>query len=179
VIKKVANFLLRVKDNQKARRKEIAKQFVTKPFESVTTCDKGHGRVETRTLRAMDVPAHLEEWPGVKQIIEVESVIFRDGKETRTLLHGITSLSSDVAPPKVLLDLWRNHWAIENNLHRERDVAFGEDLSPIRSGNAPQAMAALRNLIIFLARKIRKSISDLIFLCSGSYRKTINLLMEN
>ena len=33
-----------------------------------------------------------------------------------------------------------------------RDVTFGEDLSPIRTGSAPQVMATLRNLVISLHR---------------------------
>jgi hypothetical protein len=39
------------------------------------------------------------------------------------------------------------HWGIEA-LHHIRDVTFGEDPSPIRTGNGPQVMATLRNLAI-------------------------------
>ncbi|WUX49891.1 hypothetical protein OG769_36170 (plasmid) [Streptomyces sp. NBC_01435] len=42
----------------------------------------------------------------------------------------------------------RGHWAIENREHHVRDVTFGEDASRVRTGNAPRAMASLRNLAI-------------------------------
>ena len=56
------------------------------------------------------------------------------------------------AGPAQLLQLIRGHWAIENRLHYVRDVSFGEDLSQIRSGAAPQVLAALRNAVIGLLR---------------------------
>ncbi len=42
--------------------------------------------------------------------------------------------------------------AIENRVHYVRDVTMGEDAHQIRSGNAPQMLAALRNSIIGLIR---------------------------
>ena len=47
-----------------------------------------------------------------------------------------------------MLQLNRGHLGIENQLHYKRDVTMGEDASRIRSGGAPQIMAALRNSII-------------------------------
>jgi hypothetical protein len=51
-----------------------------------------------------------------------------------------------------LLAWWRDHWGIENRLHYVRDVAFQEDACRIRSGDAPQNLAALRNALISLLR---------------------------
>ena len=45
------------------------------------------------------------------------------------------------------------HWAIENDLHYVRDVTLGEDASRIRSGTAPQAMAAIRNPIVAVLQR--------------------------
>jgi predicted transposase YbfD/YdcC len=42
----------------------------------------------------------------------------------------------------------RGHWAIENGLHRVRDVTSTKDASQVRSGTAPQVMACVRNLAI-------------------------------
>jgi hypothetical protein len=52
-----------------------------------------------------------------------------------------------------LLDLVRGHWRIENSLHYVRDVTFGEDRSRLRTGHAPQILAALRNLAITLIHR--------------------------
>jgi len=46
----------------------------------------------------------------------------------------------------------RGHWSIENKLHWVRDVTFDEDRCQIRTGAAPQVMAALRNTVIGLLR---------------------------
>ena len=62
--------------------------------------------------------------------------------------YAITSLSPERADAARLLEIWRGHWGIENRLHWVRDVVFGEDQSQVRSGSAPQLMAALRNLVI-------------------------------
>lgn len=45
--------------------------------------------------------------------------------------------------------LRRGHWTIEA-LHYLRDVTFGEDASTVRTGHAPQNLAAVRNLVIGL-----------------------------
>lgn len=47
----------------------------------------------------------------------------------------------------------RGHWGIENRLHWVRDATFDEDRSQVRSGAAPQATAACRNLAIALLRR--------------------------
>src|SRR5438067_4476277 len=64
------------------------------------------------------------------------------------LLSGQTKSGTDAWPdfgPTIAgngpqCDEW-----IDNRLHYVRDVSFGEDASQIRSGAAPQVMAALRN----------------------------------
>ena len=64
----------------------------------------------------------------------------------------MTSLSPEQAGPERLLALWRHHWLIENRLHWRRDVMAREDQSRVRSGAAPQAMAAIRNTTLFMTR---------------------------
>ena len=58
----------------------------------------------------------------------------------------------DQAPPEQVASWARGHWTIENRLHWIRDVVFDEDRHRLRTGNAPQVMAALRNLAISLIR---------------------------
>ena len=52
--------------------------------------------------------------------------------------------------PARLLALRRGHWAIENALHRQKDVAFGEDASLIHLGQGPTVMALLRDAALNL-----------------------------
>ncbi len=76
-------------------------------------------------------------------------------KETssREVVYLITSLTPTAASPDRLLDLVRAYWSSENKRHDVRDVTFGEDHSRLRTGDAPQIMACLRNLAIALLHR--------------------------
>jgi len=54
-----------------------------------------------------------------------------------------------------LLAYLRNPWRIENELHSVRDVTLGEDACRVRSGDAPQVLAAIRNAVIHLLSKVK------------------------
>jgi hypothetical protein len=116
--------------------------------QTATTIDKGHGRLEKRTLRTTTILTKGQDWAGLRQGFELVRERTEKGKKTVEVVHGITSLSPERADAKRLLELTRGHWGIENGLHYKRDVTLGEDASRIRKGVAPQVMAALRNSVI-------------------------------
>lgn len=88
---------------------------------------------------------HLD-WPGVAQVCRIERERRLKGRCERETVHYITSLPRAMAGPEDLLQLARDHWGvIENRLHWVRDDVLGEDRSTIRTGHAPQNLAALRN----------------------------------
>jgi predicted transposase YbfD/YdcC len=66
-------------------------------------------------------------------------------------VYAVTNLSVYQASPAHLADYLRGHWAIEA-LHHIRDLTYDEDASQVRTGNAPRAMASLRNLAIGILR---------------------------
>ena len=66
-------------------------------------------------------------------------------------LHGRAAYS---ASKTALLGLTRGHWGIENGLHGVRDGTLREDASRIRRGAATEVMAALRNIVIFLFKRL-------------------------
>lgn len=115
-----------------------------------TTTNKGHGRLEKRTLRTTATLTKAQEWAGLKQGFELTRQRTIKGVTTIETVRGITSLSPERADAARLLELTRGHWDIENGLHYRRDVTMGEDASRIRKGTAPEVMAALRNSIIHL-----------------------------
>lgn len=92
------------------------------------------------------------DWPYLAQVCRLERTVEQKGKRSREIAYAVTSLSDQEATPERLLKLWRGHWGIENRLHWVRDVVFDEDRCQVRSGAAPQVLAALRNLIISLLR---------------------------
>jgi predicted transposase YbfD/YdcC len=119
-----------------------------------TTVDKGHGRLEKRTLRTTTILTKQQDWAGLQQGFAVVRERTAKGKKTVEVVHGITSLSPERADARRLLQLTRGHWAIENELHYRRDVTLGEDASQIKKGGAPQVMAALRNSILHILGEV-------------------------
>jgi predicted transposase YbfD/YdcC len=119
-----------------------------------TTIDKGHGRLEKRTLRTTTLLTKHQDWLGLQQGFELVRERTEKGQTTVEVVHGITSLSPARADAQRLLELTRGHWGIENKLHYRRDVTLGEDASRIRKGVAPQVMAALRNSILHVLRDV-------------------------
>lgn len=124
-----------------------------------------HGRYERRILWALADPAQNarlgdtgsvgQPWPHVQHVCRIERrrIRQRTGETETDVTYAITSLPADLADATALLALARGHWGIENKTHYVRDVTFDEDRSQIRSGAAPQAFAACRNLAITLLRR--------------------------
>lgn len=112
-----------------------------------------HGnRRELRCLWVSGVLVGYSDWPHLAQVCRLERLVRTKGKKTREVAYAVTSLPAQAATPQRLLSLWRGHWGIENRLHWVRDVTFDEDRCQVRTGAAPQILAAFRNLIIGLLR---------------------------
>jgi predicted transposase YbfD/YdcC len=122
----------------------------TDPSREFRTADKEHGRVEIRVLRRTTILTLGGLWPGMKQGFEIRRQRRVNGVLQEEVVHGITSLGESKANAERLLDLVRTHWRIENCLHYVRDVTLGEDACRVRTGAAPQALAALRNAVVHL-----------------------------
>lgn len=116
----------------------------------MTTVDKAHGRVENRTLRTTTLLTLHHLWPGLAQGFEVRRERTVKGKKTIEVVYGITSLTEGEADASRLSEWTRDHWHVENRLHYVRDVTMGEDACRVRTGAAPQVLAALRNAVVHL-----------------------------
>ena len=117
--------------------------------------DKGHGRIETRRIAVRTkLPSRLDEtWPGLTAIIRIERVRELKTYCTREVIYAITSVPRDQLAPARLLKISRDHWQIENCLFHVRDVTFKEDVSRVRTGEAPKVMAELRNATLTIIRR--------------------------
>ena len=76
----------------------------------------------------------------------------RAEKKSVEVIYLITSADHQAAPPATLAAWIQGHWGIENRLHWVRDVSFDEDRSQVRTANAPQVIATVRNTSISLLR---------------------------
>ena len=100
------------------------------------------------------MPSRID-FPGAKQIGRIRRERIVKGVPTIETVCFITSLSRRRAKEEKLLKIARDHWSIENGIHRVRDVTMGEDACTVTSGNAPQLLAALRNATITLLHQSR------------------------
>jgi len=113
--------------------------------------DTGRGRRATRTIKVAAAPDWVE-FPGAAQVAQLRRTVTRGGKKTVEVVYLITSADHLAAPPQTVASWVKDHWMIENRLHWVRDVTFGEDLSQVRTGQAPRIMAACRNIAVGLLR---------------------------
>jgi len=158
-----ADYLLAVKDNQPTLHADIKSYFETAPIgeiERIETVGKDHGRLEVRShtvSHVVDWYAAERSYPGAPRfpklttIAMVESRIERGGKiETERRCY----ISSRALSAAAFAAAARGHWAIENNLHWNLDVTFGEDQSRLRTGHGATNMAVVRHFALNLVRQV-------------------------
>ena len=150
IISRGAHYVLTVKGNQPGLKREL-ERLPWKDVPAVSVPDGSHGRRVRRTIKAVEAPAWID-FPGAAQVIRIRRTRTVRGRKHVEVVHLICSLPMTDAQPELVASWARGHWAIENRLHWIRDVVFDEDRHRLRTGNAPQVMAALRNLAISLIR---------------------------
>lgn len=151
-----AHWVLSVKGNQPRLRLPARWAALAPGRDRAPRHRNAHGRRESRTLKVVTIAAGIE-FPHATQAIQITRKTRpvragKAGKWRTETVYAITDLAPHQARPDELAAWTRGHWQIENALHWVRDVTFGEDLSQVRTGAAPQVMATLRNLAISLHR---------------------------
>lgn len=141
--------------------------------------DKGHGRLELRSIQTSTVLNDYLDFPCVGQVFKITRTIveLKTGHSRQEIAYGLTSLRPEQAPAARLLQCNRGHWSIENRSHYVRDMSFDEDRLQIRKGNGPRLMATLRNLAISLLRLAgATNIAAALRACQRSTRLVMHLL---
>ncbi|GAA2917072.1 ISAs1 family transposase [Actinoplanes cyaneus] len=180
-----AHLLVQVKGNQPT----LFKQLKRLPWAQIPvgdrTRDRGHGRRETRTVKAVTVatPGGIS-FPHAVQAVRVTRTRIVAGRTSRETAYLTVSLPAGHATCRDLQTWIRRHWHIENKLHHVRDVTFREDLHQARTGSGPAVIATLRNTAIGwhrttgatnIARATRQAnrrSHDLITAVTSSYPRT-------
>lgn len=154
------DYCLAVKGNQPKLHDGIAKFFdaqLEHDFEGTTvdrheTEERGHGRDEHRMYAICPVPQNLPDrarWANLSAIGIALSATLRDGKEHSEVRYYILS---EYISGKRFAEAIRGHWGIENNLHWQLNVTFGEDLCRIRKGHADANFSILRPTALSLQK---------------------------
>lgn len=169
IIKKEADYILALKDNQKTLKETVIEAFRKSENQDNGTElsyyeqeENGHGRIEYRKSRILPcsmLPKDMVEgWEGLKSIIEINSkriIVSTKQTETQTRYY----ISSLLDSPEVFNQKIRGHWQIENQLHWTMDVAFDEDASRKRSRNSAQNFAIVRRMALNILKNNPEKIS--------------------
>jgi len=151
---------LGLKGNQGNLHDDVKSFFTSSlsPAVASVSYDGGHGRIETRTIRATADIAWLRErhdWEGLQSIIAVTAKRETGDKASEETCYSISSL--DANDPQRLERVVRAHWAIENNLHWVLDIAFDEESNRTRKGHSAANLAVIRHIALNLIKSEKTS----------------------
>lgn len=163
IIDKEADYVLALKGNQGRLRDDVEaffveqteRRFADSAVSRHQTVEKSHGRIETRTVSAIDAGSWLAPrhgFKGLRSIVMVESVreFVRPAKTESETRYYISSLAPDAARQGEAV---RSHWGIENGLHWVMDMVFRDDECRIRKRNAPANFATVKHMAANLLRQ--------------------------
>jgi len=136
------------------------------------TRQSGHGRSEVRRASVLGV-AHMKrtfDFPHLADLARIQAERSDGERVMRSVRYVL--LSRSLSPRKVL-EVVREHWGIENQLHWPLDVVFDEDDARSRKNYAPENLAVMRRIALNMltahpaqgtvARKMRRASWDIGF----------------
>lgn len=156
IIQQGADYMLSLKGNQGELHEDVKTFFNSSLAPAIGNIDYdgGHGRIETRTVRAtMDIQWLQErhpQWEGLNSIIAITAKRELKSKTEEETRYFISSL--EATDPKRLGNIVRAHWGVENNLHWVLDQAFDEDSHRARAGHSAANMAVMRHIALNLIK---------------------------
>ena len=150
-----------VKDNQPHLREDIeacfhealAKEAGDERLSEWRSLERGHGRTELRSYAVLRDPAGLrgqEGWPDLCVVGRCTSLRTVRGETSVEVRYFIGSRRADAAAYGPVL---RGHWGIENGLHWQMDINFGEDASRIQRRRGAENFAVLRRIALSLLKQ--------------------------
>lgn len=159
------NYLMVVKGNRRTMHQDLIDTFAVLPPQNRAEEEfwqydfdivryRGHGRQELVILESTPKFNGETLLPGANLVVRRTRIVLhtRSKRQSATSEYLVTSLSRSQVSLAQIERIRRGHWTIENKTHYVRDVTFGEDRCQVWAGNAPQALAALRNAITALLR---------------------------
>jgi len=121
--------------------------------DSYQTQERGHGREEMRSYFILVDPKGIrnhEAWTDLR----VVGMCIRE-----RVVGGVTSeevhyfIGSRVMTARAYGQALRGHWGIENNLHWQMDLVFGEDASRVQHRHAADNLALVRRQALGLLKR--------------------------
>ena len=161
IVKQGGDYVLTVKGNQAHLLEDIQAtvekaldgQLAAATIQEYSKVETGHGRQEERfyvVIHDVEGIREVDQWAKLTTVGMSRSERTVNGKTSEEVRYFIGSRKMSARKYGKVL---RGHWGIENNLHWQLDVNFGEDKSGIHKRNAGENFAALRRLAISLLKR--------------------------
>ena len=155
------DYVLSVKDNQPHLLEDIQSCLgaametaaVGVLQDSYETQEVGHGRKEKRSYLIVTNPTGIrnqEEWSKLQVVGLCYSEREVAGKQSEEWHYFIGSRAMSAKQYAAAL---RGHWGIENNLHWQLDMVFGEDANRVQHRNGAENLGLVRRLALVLLKR--------------------------
>lgn len=160
ILSQGGDYTINLKGNQGNLHDDVKLLFDEKEhllIDTATEIEKGHGRIEERTIYATEDISYLVEkynWPGIKSIIMCKNRRL-DKKSKEETLYYISSHKADAINLQKCI---RSHWSVES-MHWILDVTFNEDAIPISADNGAENLAFLRRVALNLLKIYQKTLT--------------------
>lgn len=163
-----------LKDNPSTLYQPAKDRLDSRPADSTSGIETGHGRIEWRHLRVCEWDLDAALFPGARQLVSItrhhcEKKSAGDFKnETR---HFLTTLRESDASHARLVEIGCKHWSVENKNHWRKDATvWREDRGGRRTTRGAKNLALLRNAILALIEPGRHASLNQAFLHYADHR---------
>jgi predicted transposase YbfD/YdcC len=165
IIAQGADYVLALNGNQGPLHEDVAllvewaaaQRDRAREHQTYETHNIGHGREERRrTTVSTDLTGLRghEDWAGLQPVAMGEAWRPQRGAVSYERRYYLSSLGLDA---KRVAESVRGHWALEHAHHWVLDIAFREDDSRIRKGDAPENFSMRRQIALNLLKQERTS----------------------
>jgi predicted transposase YbfD/YdcC len=152
-----ADYVISLKGNQGELHQQVSQEFSLEAanLPSYEQTEKQGGRTETRKITVCSQPKWIENqslWKDLNSVVMVERTRLIKGQMESSKSFYISSLVKPSA--EKMAQYIRNHWTIENHLHWQLDITFGEDDAKVRNQNAIINLHQVRKWALIILKKI-------------------------
>ncbi len=161
VVARGGDYVLTVKANQEALLADIQEcvnetldhGVEGRDYQLYEKEESGHGRQERRSYLVIPEPEGIGQraaWAKLRVVGMCTRERTEGGKSSTEVSYFI---GSKKAGARTYARVLRDHWRVENNLHWQLDVSFGEDRSRTAQRQAAASLATLRRLALALLKR--------------------------
>jgi predicted transposase YbfD/YdcC len=155
------DYVLVVKNNQEHLLEDVQgcfargldTDFAGMEHDRYATSEEGHGRQEKRCYHVIRRPEGIRDQGAWAKLCAIGMCYSERTVNGETSTEVRYFIGSRRASARWYGKALRNHWRIENSLHWQMDVTFGEDASRIQDRRGGENFASLRRMALGLLKR--------------------------